>query len=130
LHGRRKVSVKSAPFSALRRSRSPGPARPALAIRGEADLAPQAAEIGRLEARAEGRERLAIRPAPPEYGSPQFTAAPAEVKNYGRSPQAIENAIYWRAYGGGRNYQLWNSELSRRALEHGYAQDSRRIAAS
>lgn len=73
----------------------------------------------------------AIRPAPPpEFGSPQFTAALAEVKSYARNPEAIENAIYWHAYGGGRNYQLWHRELGSRALEHGYAQDSLRIAAA
>jgi len=73
----------------------------------------------------------AIRPAPPpEFGSPRFYAALAEVKNYARNPQAIENAIYWHAYGGGRNYQMWHRELGSRALEHGYAQDTLRIAAA
>lgn len=73
----------------------------------------------------------AIRPAPPpEFGSPRFTAALAEVKDYARSPGAVENAIYWHAYGGGRNYQMWNSELSRRALEHGYVENSLRMAAA
>lgn len=73
----------------------------------------------------------AIRPAPPpEFGSPRFTAALAEVKDYARNPRAVENAIYWHAYGGGRNYQMWNNELSRRALEHGYAQDPLRMAAA
>ena len=73
----------------------------------------------------------AIRPAPPpEFGSPRFTAALAEVKTFARAPQAIENAIYWHAYGGGRNYQMWNRELGSRALEHGYAQDTLRIAAA
>ncbi len=73
----------------------------------------------------------AIRPAPPpEFGSPRFTDALAEVKNHVRDPQAIENAIYWHAYGGGRNYQMWHRELGSRALEHGYAQDTLRIAAA
>jgi hypothetical protein len=73
----------------------------------------------------------AIRPAPPpEFNSPQFTAALAEVKDYARNPRAVENAIYWHAYGGGRNYQMWNSELSRRALEHGYAENPLRMAAA
>lgn len=73
----------------------------------------------------------AIRPAPPpEFSSPQFTAALAEVKTYARNPQAVENAIYWHAYGGGRNYQMWHRELGSRALEHGYAQDTLRIAAA
>jgi membrane-associated phospholipid phosphatase len=72
-----------------------------------------------------------IRPAPPpEFGSPRFTAALAEVKDYARNPRAVENAIYWHAYGGGRNYQMWNSELSRRALEHGYAENPLRMAAA
>jgi membrane-associated phospholipid phosphatase len=73
----------------------------------------------------------AIRPAPPpEFGSPQFTAALSEVKNYARNPQAIENAIFWHAYGGGRNYQMWHRELGSRALEHGYAQEPLRMAAA
>jgi membrane-associated phospholipid phosphatase len=72
-----------------------------------------------------------IRPVPPpDFGSPQFTAALAEVKGYARTPQAIENAIYWHAYGGGRNYQMWHRELGSRALEHGYAQETLRIAAA
>ena len=73
--------------------------------------------------------RFGRRP-PPEFGSPQFTAALAEVKNYTRSPQATENAIFWHAYGGGRNYQMWHRELGSRALEHGYAQETLRMAAA
>jgi membrane-associated phospholipid phosphatase len=73
----------------------------------------------------------ALRPGPPpEFGSAQFTTALAEVKNYTRSPQATENAIFWHAYGGGRNYQMWHRELGSRALEHGYAQETLRMAAA
>jgi hypothetical protein len=73
----------------------------------------------------------AIRPPPPpEFGSPQFTMALAEVKTYVRSTQAVESAIYWHAYGGSRNYQLWHRELGARALEHGYAQEPLRMAAA
>jgi hypothetical protein len=68
----------------------------------------------------------AIRPPPP----PEFAAALAEVKNYARSPQAIENAIFWHAYGGGRNYQMWHRELGSRVLQHGYAQEPLRMAAT
>jgi hypothetical protein len=38
----------------------------------------------------------AIRPAPPDYGSPQFTAVLTEVKNYGRSPQHRERDLLAR----------------------------------
>jgi hypothetical protein len=70
-------------------------------------------------------------PPPPAFDSPQVVAALAEVKNYGRTPQATEAAIYWHAYGNARNFQMWNSELSKRALEHGLSQqDTPRMAAA
>lgn len=73
----------------------------------------------------------AIRPpAPPPFGSPEFQAALAEVRAYSRSPQAVDMAIYWAAYGGGRAFQLWHRELSLRALEGGLAQNPVRLAAS
>ena len=52
------------------------------------------------------------------------------MKNYQRTPQAAESAIYWHAYGNARNFQMWNSELSKRVLEHGLAQDTPRMAAA
>jgi PAP2 superfamily protein len=69
-------------------------------------------------------------PPPPAFDSPQAVAALAEVADYARTPQAIEGAIYWHAYGGMRNFQLWNAELSRRALEHGLAENAPRLAAA
>ncbi len=73
----------------------------------------------------------ALRPAaPPAFGSPEFLAALAETRAYNRSPQAVDLAIYWHAYGGGRAFQLWHRELSLRALEGGLAQNPVRLAAS
>lgn len=73
----------------------------------------------------------ALRPGPPpEFGSPPFAAALSEVKTFPRNPQAVENAIFWHAYGGGRNYQMWHRELGTRVLEQGYSQNLLRTAAA
>ncbi len=69
-------------------------------------------------------------PAPPAFDGPEATRALAEVRSYSRTPQAVESAIYWAAYGGLRNFELWNAELSRRALEQGLTQDGPRLAAA
>lgn len=69
-------------------------------------------------------------PPPPAFDGPQTVQALAEVRDYARTPQAVESAIYWHAYGGLRNFELWNAELSRRALEQGLAQDGSRLAAA
>ncbi|MDB5380505.1 MAG: hypothetical protein JWO26_137 [Rhodospirillales bacterium] len=69
-------------------------------------------------------------PAPPSFGSPVFLAALTEVRVYNRSPQAVDQAVYWHAYGGGRAFQLWHRELSLRALEGGLTQNPVRLAAS
>jgi len=57
-------------------------------------------------------------------------AALAEVGAFARTPQAVEGAIYWHAYGGMRNFQFRNAELSRRVLENGLAENTPRLAAA
>jgi hypothetical protein len=69
-------------------------------------------------------------PPPPAVDSPQAVAALAEVRAYSRTPQAVDLAIYWHAYGAARGFQIWNNELGRRALENGLAENSPRLAAA
>lgn len=69
-------------------------------------------------------------PPPPAFDSQEVAAALAEVRDFARTPKVVADALYWDVNGGLRNFQLWNLELSRKALEYGLADDSPRMAAA
>jgi membrane-associated phospholipid phosphatase len=61
-----------------------------------------------------------FRPGPPvAYDSPEKAAELAEIKNFARTPQSNNEALFWEAAVGGlRAYQYWNDQLSRKTLEY------------
>jgi membrane-associated phospholipid phosphatase len=69
-------------------------------------------------------------PPPPAFDSPQVEAELAELRAYPRTPKATADAIFWNVHGGNRNFQFWNAELSRKALEYGLAENAPRMAAA
>jgi membrane-associated phospholipid phosphatase len=61
-----------------------------------------------------------FRPGPPiPYDSPEKTAELAELKNFPRTPQTNNEAMFWEAAVGGlRAHQYWNEQLSKKTLEY------------
>jgi membrane-associated phospholipid phosphatase len=61
-----------------------------------------------------------FRPAPPiAYDSPEKAAELAELKNFRRTPQTNNEALFWEAAVGGlRAHQYWNEQLSKKTLEY------------
>ncbi|MCP3462941.1 vanadium-dependent haloperoxidase [Bradyrhizobium sp. CCGUVB23] len=61
-----------------------------------------------------------FRPGPPlPYDSPEKAAEQAELKNFPRTPQTNNEAMFWEAAVGGlRAYQYWNEQLSKKTLEY------------
>jgi len=61
-----------------------------------------------------------FRPAPPvPYDSPEKLAELAELKNFPRTPQTNNEALFWEAAVGGlRAHQYWNEQLSKKTLEY------------
>ena len=61
-----------------------------------------------------------FRPVPPiAYDSPEKAAELAELKNFPRTPQTNNEALFWEAAVGGlRAHQYWNEQLSKKTLEY------------
>jgi membrane-associated phospholipid phosphatase len=61
-----------------------------------------------------------FRPAPPiAYDSPKKSEELAELKNFPRTPQTNNEALFWEAAVGGlRAHQYWNEQLSKKTLEY------------
>jgi hypothetical protein len=61
-----------------------------------------------------------FRPGPPLlYDSLEKAAELAELKNFPRTPQTNNEAMFWEAAVGGlRAYQYWNEQLSKKSLEY------------
>jgi membrane-associated phospholipid phosphatase len=61
-----------------------------------------------------------FRPAPPiPFDSPEKAAELAELKNFPRTPQTNNEALFWEAASGGlRAHQFWNEQLSKKTLEY------------
>jgi membrane-associated phospholipid phosphatase len=61
-----------------------------------------------------------FRPAPPlAYDSPQKSVELTELKNFPRTPQTNNEALFWEAAVGGlRAHQYWNEQLSKKTLEY------------
>jgi membrane-associated phospholipid phosphatase len=61
-----------------------------------------------------------FRPRPPlPYDSPEKAAELAELKNFPRTPQTNNEAMFWEAAVGGlRAYQYWNEQVSKKSLEY------------
>jgi membrane-associated phospholipid phosphatase len=67
-----------------------------------------------LSSQSEFRSRPPI-----PYDSPEKVAELAEVKNFPRTPQSNNEALFWEAAVGGlRAHQYWNEQLSRKTLEY------------
>ena len=60
-----------------------------------------------------------FRPAPPiAYDSPEKATELVELKNFPRTPQTNNEALFWEAAVGGlRAHQYWNEQLSKKTLE-------------
>jgi membrane-associated phospholipid phosphatase len=71
-----------------------------------------------------------FRPAPPiPYDSPEKAAELAEIKNFQRTPQTNNEALFWEAAVGGlRAHQYWNEQLSKKTLEYRLDDDPPRAA--
>jgi membrane-associated phospholipid phosphatase len=61
-----------------------------------------------------------FRPGPPiPYDSPEKLAELAELKNFPRTPQTNNEALFWEAAVGGlRAHQYWNEQISKKTLEY------------
>jgi membrane-associated phospholipid phosphatase len=61
-----------------------------------------------------------FRPGPPiPYDSPEKAAELAELKNFPRTPQTNNEAMFWEAAVGGlRAHQYWNEQVSKKTLEY------------
>jgi membrane-associated phospholipid phosphatase len=61
-----------------------------------------------------------FRPGPPiPYDSPEKVAELVEIKNFPRTPQTNNEAMFWEAAVGGlRAYQYWNEQVSKKTLEY------------
>jgi len=61
-----------------------------------------------------------FRPGPPvPYDSPEKSAELAELKDFPRTPQTNNEALFWEAAAGGlRAHQYWNEQLSKKTLEY------------
>jgi membrane-associated phospholipid phosphatase len=61
-----------------------------------------------------------FRPGPPiPHDSPEKAAELAELKNFPRTPQTNNEAMFWEAAVGGlRAHQYWNEQLSKKTLEY------------
>jgi membrane-associated phospholipid phosphatase len=61
-----------------------------------------------------------FRPAPPiAYDSHEKSVELAELKNFPRTPQTNNEALFWEAAVGGlRTHQYWNEQLSKKTLEY------------
>jgi len=61
-----------------------------------------------------------FRPGPPiPYDSPEKIAELAELKNFPRTPQTNNEALFWEAAVGGlRAYQYWNEQVGKKTLEY------------
>jgi membrane-associated phospholipid phosphatase len=61
-----------------------------------------------------------FRPGPPiPYDSPEKAAELAEIKNFPRTPQTNNEAMFWEAAVGGlRAHQYWNEQLGKKTLEY------------
>jgi membrane-associated phospholipid phosphatase len=61
-----------------------------------------------------------FRPAPPiAYDSREKSVELAELKNFPRTPQTNNEALFWEAAVGGlRTHQYWNEQLSKKTLEY------------
>jgi membrane-associated phospholipid phosphatase len=56
---------------------------------------------------------------PVAYDSPEKAAELDEIRNFPRTPQTNNEALFWEAAVGGlRAYQYWNDQLSRKTLEY------------
>ena len=71
-----------------------------------------------------------FRPAPPfPFDSPQKAAELAELKNFPRTPQTNNEALFWEAAVGGlRAHQYWNEQLGKKTLEYRLDNDPPRAA--
>jgi membrane-associated phospholipid phosphatase len=71
-----------------------------------------------------------FRPAPPiPYNSPEKSVELAELKNFPRTPQTNNEALFWEAAVGGlRAHQYWNEQLSKKTLEYRLDDDPPRAA--
>jgi membrane-associated phospholipid phosphatase len=71
-----------------------------------------------------------FRPAPPiPYDSSEKLAELAELKNFPRTPQTNNEALFWEAAVGGlRAHQYWNEQLSKKTLEYRLDDDPPRAA--
>src|SRR5262249_54011393 len=61
-----------------------------------------------------------LQPAPPiAYESREKCVELAELKNFARTPQTNNEALFWEAAVGGlRTHQYWNEQLSKKTLEY------------
>jgi membrane-associated phospholipid phosphatase len=61
-----------------------------------------------------------FRPGPPvPYDSPEKSVELAELKDFPRTPQTNNEALFWEAAAGGlRAHQYWNEQLSKKTLEY------------
>jgi membrane-associated phospholipid phosphatase len=71
-----------------------------------------------------------FRPAAPiPYDSPEKAAELAEIKNFQRTPQTNNEALFWEAAVGGlRAHQYWNEQLGKKTLEYRLDDDPPRAA--
>jgi membrane-associated phospholipid phosphatase len=68
-------------------------------------------------------------PPPLAYDSPAKAAELAELKNFPRTPQINNEALFWEiAAGGLRSHQYWNEQISRKTLEYRLDDDPPRAA--
>jgi membrane-associated phospholipid phosphatase len=71
-----------------------------------------------------------FRPGPPvAYDSAEKAAELAELKNFPRTPQTNNEALFWEAAAGGlRAYQYWNEQIAKKTLEYRLDNDAPRAA--
>ena len=71
-----------------------------------------------------------FRPGPPvPYDSPEKRAELAELKNFPRTAQTNNEALFWEAAVGGlRAHQYWNEQVGKKTLEYRLDEDAPRVA--
>jgi membrane-associated phospholipid phosphatase len=66
---------------------------------------------------------------PPAYDSAQLSAEMQELRDFQRTPQTSNSALFWEyGAGGARLYWYWNDILQRKVLEYGLADNAPRAA--
>lgn len=72
-----------------------------------------------------------FRPSPPiPYDSPEKAAELVELRNFPRTTQSNNEALFWEAAGGLRAHQYWNEQLSKKSLEYRLDENPPRAARS